>query len=57
VDENDLVAQLLAALEERGAPDAIALTDLLRVEQQLMDSLKIIRQQIEALIRRANSER
>lgn len=48
----DLAAALLAALEERGAPDAIAIADLLRLEQALTDSLGIVRRQIEALIRR-----
>lgn len=53
--ENELVAQLLAALEERGAPDAIALADLLRLEQHLADSLGIVRRLIDALVRRQQS--
>jgi len=52
VEQDDLVAQLLAALEERGAPDALALADLMRLEQHLLDSLRIVRQQIDALVRR-----
>jgi hypothetical protein len=53
---DELVTQLVAALEERGAPDAIALTDLIRVEQNLVDALRLVRQQIDALVRRASSK-
>lgn len=52
---NDLVAQLLAALEERGAPDAVALADLLRLEQHLADSLRIVRRLVDAIVRREGS--
>lgn len=52
MENAELVAQLVAALEERGAPEAIALTDLMRLEQHLLDSLGIVRRQIDALIRR-----
>jgi mevalonate kinase len=52
---NDLVAQLLAALEERGAPDAVALADLLRLEQHLADSLGIVRRLVDAIVRREGS--
>jgi hypothetical protein len=34
LENKELVSQLIAALEERGAPDAIAITDLMRVEQK-----------------------
>lgn len=52
---NDLVAQLLAGLEERGAPDAVALADLLRLEQHLADSLRIVRRLVDAIVRREGS--
>jgi hypothetical protein len=52
---NDLVVQLLAALEERGAPDAVALADLLRLEQHLADSLGIVRRLVDAIVRREGS--
>lgn len=52
---NDLVGQLLAALEERGAPDAVALADLLRLEQHLADSLGIVRRLVDAIVRRESS--
>lgn len=55
MDNQELVGQLLAALEERGAPDAISLADLLRLEQHLADSLQIVRRLADAIVRREAS--
>lgn len=51
---NDLVAQLLAALEERGAPDAIVLADLLRAEKNLVEALGVVRRLIDTIVRQSS---
>jgi hypothetical protein len=56
LDSQDLVAQLLAALEERGAPEAIAVADLLRLEQHLSDAARIVRRLLDSTIRRVAEE-
>jgi hypothetical protein len=53
---DDVARELIAALEERGAPDAIAIADLMKLEQHLRDSLRIIQRQIDALVRRTAGE-
>jgi hypothetical protein len=47
-----LVSRLIAALEEKGVPEAAALADLMRLEQYLASSLRIVRSQIDTIIRR-----
>jgi hypothetical protein len=53
---DDLTRELIAALEERGAPDALAIADLVRLEQHLTDSLRIVRIQLDAIVRRTKGE-
>jgi hypothetical protein len=53
---DDLTRELIAALEERGAPDALAIADLMRLEQHLTDSLRIVRVQLDAIVRRTQGE-
>jgi hypothetical protein len=50
---DDLVRQLLDALDERGAPSAIVLADLMRLEKSLGDSLAMIRRLIDSIVRRS----
>lgn len=56
MDQDALAARIVDELEERGAPDAFALADLMRLEQHLADSLGIVRRQIDALVRRTATE-
>jgi hypothetical protein len=54
--DEQLAAAILEALEERGAPDALAVADLMRLEQNLSDSLRLVRRQIDAIVRRTQRE-
>jgi hypothetical protein len=52
-ERDELIRDLMDALERRSVPDATWLLDLLRVERTLMDSLAIVRREIDAIIRSA----
>lgn len=49
-DRSELVNELLAALEKKGAPDALQLLDLMRVERELGDALRVVRGLIESIV-------
>ncbi len=53
---DELADALIRRLEERGAPAAIALADLMMLEHHLADSLRLVRGQIDALVRQAAVE-
>lgn len=52
-DRRELVEEILAGLEARGAGDGLQLLDLMRAEQQLVDVLAVLRRQISALVRQS----
>lgn len=49
-ERHELVADLLAALESRGAPEATNLLDLMRCERNLLDALATVRRQIAIIV-------
>lgn len=52
-DRHELVEDLLAALDARGAPEATQLLDLMRCERNLVDALATIRRQIALIVQQA----
>ena len=50
-ERQDLVDALLEGLAARGAPEGTRLLDLMRVEQNLVDALAVIRREIDSIIR------
>jgi mevalonate kinase len=55
-ERDELVDELMARLEARGAPAGGTLLDLMRAEQNLVDALGVIRRQIAAIVRATASE-
>lgn len=54
-DREQLVAEILDALEERGVPSGAWLVDIARVRQDLQAADKLLRRLEDAIIRSANS--
>lgn len=46
-----IVADLMAALNEAGAPEAMRLLELTRAESELADALGVIRREIDRIVR------
>jgi hypothetical protein len=51
------IEEIVAALEEAGAPEGAELLDLMRAEQELVDVLAVLRRQIAAIVRRSTRQR
>jgi hypothetical protein len=54
-EREQLVEEILTALEERGVPSGAWLVDIARVRQDLQAADKLLRRLEEAIIRSANS--
>lgn len=50
-ERDDLVEALVEGLATRGAPEAMHLADLMRVERELADALAVIRREIDLIVR------
>jgi mevalonate kinase len=50
-ERQEIVEDLLSALQERGAAEGMKLLELVRLEQTLMDALAFVRREIDAIAR------
>jgi hypothetical protein len=54
-ERRELIDDLLKALDERHAGEGAQLLDLMRAEQNLVDTLAVIRKLIDVIVRTATS--
>lgn len=56
-ERNELASAVADELERRGVAEAVRLADLMRAEQNLVDALRVVRNQTAALVRASQSAR